>query len=419
MGLGLCTGIITARALGPEGRGIFSLVALFPASVVTLSKLGQGVASVYFIRRERGDPGQIASNDLALAIVVGTVLTCLALALSPTLLSSVLRGVPFWALAVMLPMIPVLLTESYLYGVLQATDRFRVYNTRLLSESVLMLAGMAIVLLGLRLGLRGALVVVVCIRIIMAVWVVATIHRTSPLKRRFDAGLFRRMIRYGLKSHVQIIASHFHFKADIYLLAYFLDPAQVAFYVIAARFAEHMMYVPQSLGLALFPRLAASEVDRAHELTATACRQTVAVTALLALAITLVGPVLIVSWYGQAFAPAAEPIGYVAAGIVMMSLYVLLSRNFTSRDKQQVNIVAAYLALGGNLSLNIFLIPAYGIVGAAVATMISYATAALLLLAFFLYDSGLPLRDVVVLKRRDVQMWRRLAADMRASMRGA
>ncbi len=419
MALGLGTGIITARALGPEGRGIFSLAALFPASVVTLSKFGQGIASVYFIRRERQDPGQIAANDLAVAVVVGTFLMLAALLASPWLLGSVLRGVPFWALAVMLPIIPVLLTESYLYGVLQATDRFRVYNTRLLAESILTLTGMAVVLLWWRLGLPGALAVVVSIRVAMAVWVVVTIHRTSPLTWRFDGDLFRRMLRYGLKSHVQIIASHFHFKADIYLLAYFLDPARVAFYVIAARLAEHILYVPQSLGLALFPRLAGSQEEQAHRMTAAACRQTLLVTALLAAFVTLVGRPLIVAWYGQAFAPAAQPLGYIAVGIVMMSLYVLLSRNFTSRDRQRINIIAAYLALGGNLALNCVLIPRHGIVGAAVATMISYSLAAVLLLGFFLRESGLSLREVLVVSRSDVAMWGRLASELRAAVRPA
>jgi O-antigen/teichoic acid export membrane protein len=98
----------------------------------------------------------------------------------------------------------------------------------------------------------------------------------------------------------------------------------------------------------------------------------------------------------------------------MMSMYVLLSRNFTSRNKQAVNIVAAYLALGGNLGLNVLLIPPLGITGAAIATAASYATAALLLLGFFLYDSGLAWHDVLIVKRSDFAMWRRILSGLRA-----
>jgi O-antigen/teichoic acid export membrane protein len=408
MGFGLFTGIITARALGPENRGIFTLAALFPASLVTLSKFGQGVASIYFIRKEEEDVSQVASNVLWIALVTGIALVGIALALRETLLTSVLKGVPMYALLAVLPLAPILLIESYLYGVLQATDRFRVYNTRLLAEAVLTVTGMAVALLLLDLGLPGAFGVAVGIRTFMVCWVVWTIHKGSPLRFRFDFALAKRMFRYGLKSHVQIIASHFHFKAALYLVAYYSSPAQVAFYSIASRLAEHILWLPQSLGLALFPRLASSDEQGAHRMTAMAVRQALVLTAAAALALVMLGEFLITLWYGAEYAAAAEPLPYVAGGIVMMAMYVLLSRNFTSRNKQSINIIAAYIALFGNLGLNIMLIPKMGITGAAIATAVSYSTAAVLLLVFFLRDSGLPLHVVVLPQREDLDTWRRL-----------
>jgi len=81
--------------------------------------------------------------------------------------------------------------------------------------------------------------------------------------------------------------------------------------------------------------------------------------------------------------------------------------------------VAAYTALCGNLALNVFLVPRYGITGAAVATAISYTAAALLLLAFFLKDSGLPWHEVLILRRSDLDRWWRLAHDFLSDMRTA
>jgi O-antigen/teichoic acid export membrane protein len=269
----------------------------------------------------------------------------------------------------------------------------------------------------LKSGLLGALAVVVAIRIIMITWLVATIHRGSPMSLTFDRELFRRMMRYGLQSHAQIIASHFHFKADLYLVAYYLDPAQVAFYSIAARLAENLMHLPQTLGMVMFPRLAGSDEARAHAITAMACRQTIAITASAGALLILLGRFVIVTWYGADYAPAAAPLPYVAGGIVMMSMYVLLSRNFTSHNRQIVNIFAAYLALGGNIALNLMLIPRFGIVGAAVATLISYSASSIILFVMFLRESKLAWHDVLILKPSDVAMWRRLATDAWAGAR--
>ena len=419
LAFGLVTGIVTARALGPENRGVFGLVCMFPASLVTLTKLGQGIASVYFIRREKEDVRAVASNLVLIALLTAIVLIAIVLALHPLLLNSILRGVPLWALLASIPLLPTMLLESHLYGVLQATDRFRVYNTRLLAESIITMSGMILALAVLKLGLAGALGVAIGVRLCMTLWVVWTIHRESPLSFRFDLALFRRMIRYGLKSHVQTIASHFHFKADIYLVAYFLAPSQVAFYSIAARLAEHLLWFPQALGMALFPRLAGSGVGDAHRLTALAVRQTLVATALPAILLAAFAPILITTWYGAEYAPTAAPLRWVCLGIVMMSLYVLLTRNFTSRNRQGVNIFAAYLALGGNLLLNLYMIPRYGIVGAAISSACSYSAATLVLLVWFVRESGLGLSDVLLIKRSDVEQWKRLAAALWSDARPA
>lgn len=418
MALGLVTGIITARTLGPENRGIFSLVALFPATLVTLTKFGQSQATVYFIRKEKVDVSEVASNVLVFGLAVGLILVAGVLAFADPIRSSVLKGVPLWAILAVLPLIPILLIESYLYGALQATDRFRVFNTRLLAESVLTLAGMAMALWVLDLQLVGALGVVISIRSVMLAWLLWTLNADSPVRFRFDVGLFRRMIRYGLKSHVQIIASHFHFKAGVYLVAWYLNPTQVAFYSIGARLAEQMMTLPQSLGLAMFPRLASSDEDRIHRMTASACRQTLLFCVVAAAVMTTLGPWAIRTWYGPEYAPAGGPLRYICWGIVMMSMYVLLSRDFTSRDKQTINIIAAYVALVGNVVLNVLLIPRMGIEGAAIGTSVSYSLAAVILYFFFLRDSGLAWHEPLIVKASDLATWRRVGTEMLAGVRG-
>jgi O-antigen/teichoic acid export membrane protein len=411
MGFGIIIGMITARWLGPTSRGIFSLVSTFPATLTTLTKFGQAQAVIYFIRREKEDVSRVASTAVWFGLGTGALLIVLVVLLRDQILHTFLRGVPLWALMTILPMIPILLMESYLYGILQATDRFRVYNARLLGESIIALVLMAVVLVGLKLGLPGALGVSIVLNTVMLLWVFWTIHKDTPLHFLFDRGLFRRMFRYGMKSHLQIIASHFNFKTGVYLCAYYLSPSEVAFYAIGAKFAEQMMSIPQSLGLAMFPRLAGVSDERVHLMTASACRQTFAITSVSALVLTFVGKFAITTLYGAAYEPAAVPLIYISWGIVMMSMYVLLSRDFTARDRQMVNVIAAYIALGGNIGLNVWLIPKMGIRGAAIGTSTSYTVAALLLYVFFLLESGMSWYEPLVPRIEDFERWRRLAAE--------
>jgi O-antigen/teichoic acid export membrane protein len=92
----------------------------------------------------------------------------------------------------------------------------------------------------------------------------------------------------------------------------------------------------------------------------------------------------------------------------MIALYQILTRNFTSRNRQQVNIVAAATALGVNAVTALVLIPRFGIVGAAFSTAISYSLAAGILLAVFVRESGHRVRDTVLVGADDLARYPRL-----------
>ena len=99
-------------------------------------------------------------------------------------------------------------------------------------------------------------------------------------------------------------------------------------------------------------------------------------------------------------------------GIVMISLYVILTRNFTSRNRQEINITAAGAALGINVALNLVLIPRWGIVGAAISTAVSYSTAALILLVVFVRESGTGIARTLLIGRADLHGYRQLARSL-------
>src|SRR5207244_9195263 len=101
-------------------------------------------------------------------------------------------------------------------------------------------------------------------------------------------------------------------------------------------------------------------------------------------------------------------------GALMMSLYQLLTRSFTSDAKQEINIIAAVIALILNIALNFLLDPKLGAAGAALSNGISYGTAALILLVAFVRESGLGPRETLWIRRSDiddlVRVARRFAA---------
>jgi O-antigen/teichoic acid export membrane protein len=402
MALGLVNGIITARWLGPSGRGTFQLLTLLPIMLSNFVKLGIPQASVFYMRRRGASASDVASNSIWFAVVMGGAAVAVCWVWRDWLLANFLKQAPPELLLPSLLLIPFVLLQFYLLGVAQAEERFREYNVRQVAPNFLSLVGLTITLVLLRLGLVGAVLVQVAIQVFMTLWMTWRVHREAPLHLGWNGELARGMLSFGGKSYVQTLAATLHLRLDQFLCAYFLTPADVGLYAIAVNFSNLLLKIPDATGTVMFPRLAGSSERDAHAATTRVCRHTLFVLGLGIIALAAGGPIAIPLLYGHRFDGAVMPLLILLPGLLMAALYQLLTRNFTSRGKQEINIVAACLALALNMGLNLVLIPRWGIAGAALAHGLSYGAAALLLLVAFVRESGHSIGETLLVRPAEI-----------------
>jgi O-antigen/teichoic acid export membrane protein len=350
---------------------------------------------VHALRRRGASASAVVSNAVWFAVVLGLLMALICYAGRAWLLARVIKGAPESALLPMLLLLPFVLLQVYLLGIVQAMERFREYNFQQVVPNVMALVGMAVVLLWLHGGLLGAVLTQGAIVVFVTLWLAWRVHRLAPISWRFEPELGREMLAFGGKSYVQTLAATLHLRIDQYMIGYLLDPTQVGLYAVAVNLTNLLLRVPDALGTVLFPRLAGASEERAHTATAEVSRLTMGLVVLGCVGFAIGGPFAIPLLFGAKFRGAVAPMLVLLPGIVMMSLYLILSRNFTSRNRQQINIVAAALALSINVGSNLWFIPHYGIVGAAASSCISYGVAALVLLVAFLRESGVSLPAVL------------------------
>lgn len=418
MVIGLVNGIITARWLGPAGRGQFQLLTLLPVMLSNFVKLGIPQASVFYMRRKNASASDVASNSIWFALVMGAAAVVVGWLARDWLLTRFLKQTPPELLLPSLVLIPFVLLQFYLLGVAQAQERFREYNIRQVVPNLLSLVGLSITLVLLHMGLVGAVLVQVAIQVFMTLWMVWRVHREAPLHLRWNGELARGMLSFGGKSYVQTLAATLHLRLDQFLCAYFLAPADVGLYAIGVNFANLLLKIPEATGTVMFPRLAGSSERDAHAATTRVCRHTLFVLTLGIVAFAIAGPIAIPLFYGHRFDGAIQPFLILLPGLLVAALYQLLSRNFTSRGKQQINILAAVLALSLNVGLNWILIPRWGISGAALAHGVSYGAAALLLLIAFVRDSGHSVSETLLVRPAEIGQMARAARRYAARLQG-
>jgi O-antigen/teichoic acid export membrane protein len=154
------------------------------------------------------------------------------------------------------------------------------------------------------------------------------------------------------------------------------DESTTGWYSVAARVVEGLKLGHYALTGALLPRLA-----RSPNFTDT--RRVwvglLAVSALMALAVTLLAQPLITLLFGARYQPAAEVLPVLGWTLVPYSLSAYLSVQLVARNVEYWVLLGTALTLIASLALHNWLIPAFGLLGAGWAMVVSECVLALLL----------------------------------------
>ena len=369
--------VLIARTLGPAGNGQYALAILLPTLMVNFLNLGVGPATVYFVGRGELTAGQAVKGNIWLGIRVVALGLAVGLPVLYFFGEALFPGVPSGLLLLGLVTFPVSLLLAYLNTILQGLEDFRAFNATTLIPPYTALAGTALALLVLEMGTLAAVVAYLAGQLLG----VATAMSFLRIKQRGEdpqepvTGQARKVLGYGWKAHLSNILAFVNYRADIFLVNFFLNPAATGVYVIAVQIAERLWMLSQAASTVLLPRLSAMHGDPAARLRLT--NRSFGVVVLLTAVAGGVGAValhwLLVPVFGAEYAEAMNAFLWLLPGIIAGAGARVQSNCIAAAGKPEWNMYVAVVVVTSNVVLNIVLIPAFGIVGAAMATSAAYA----------------------------------------------
>lgn len=210
---------------------------------------------------------------------------------------------------------------------------------------------------------------------------------------RFPA--IARFLSFGLFAFVGQFSAAITYHADKLLIAYFLGMAPVAHYSIAASLASKILSVAAASAAFVFPRAVALHSEERSLLL----RDTYVQSSRLVLLLTapLVAPGLVLAdrffdlWIGPN-APAALTASFqvLLVAYLIASASVVASNIFAGMGNTRVG--AQFSLMGGalNLLFCVLLIPAFGTIGAAIASLLGMTQ----VFAFVAASSGTSTRSI-------------------------
>jgi O-antigen/teichoic acid export membrane protein len=392
--------VVTARALGPVGRGLFALPAIDVSVAVSFS-VGLSSAASYYLLNRRAGPKIVRALIAGFAVfaLCGTCMTFVMAALSHSL----------WA---MVPAIIYALSYagySIVCGYFLGRDRALVAGIVSGMLSLVTLIFVAVTIWKIPHSPSSAVGAwVTAIALVAFVGITYVLVDARKLDGEgVDALSF---MRFGAKAGVLNVANLLNYRIDIFIVAMFLPVATVGLYTVAVTGAESALSLTLAIGQATLPRIGSLDRQQAGAFAARCLRNTLLFAAVLGGIGILLAPAIIALVFGRAYAPIVTPLRILFIGIVAASTTSIVSNYFVlNLGRTMIPLATSLLSTVICASVSIALIPRLGMSGAATASTVAYAVSQAVAIGLFCKKSGIGAVDVLFVDRRDIALYGRIA----------
>jgi O-antigen/teichoic acid export membrane protein len=398
-GLAFITAVLLARALGPSDRGIAALYQAAVSLGFAFFSLGLASAVVYFVARREVTPRLAMETGLSVT-VAATLVTAIAVGVAALLWDHAIvsRGVPYWLAIVA---VPAVIQYRCVEGVLRAQGRFGRMNALEILLPLSVLVALGGVELTSRLTVHRA-VVAWSLAFLPPVAFGYALLGVDAWPRRFAGpAILRRVLGFGVQGQLSNLLQLLNYRLDSYLVLAFVNSAGVGLYAVSVTLSEGMWFIANSVTVVFLTNITSSDETYRARMTPLVCRNTLFVTAAGAIAAGAVSPFVIPAVFGKAFADAVPAFLWLLPGTVALAGAKVLAAYVFSRGKPLLNAWIALATLVVTVAVDVVLIPAFGVTGAAAGASFAYILSLVLTALAYRSLSGASIFDAIVPRPAD------------------
>jgi O-antigen/teichoic acid export membrane protein len=370
--------VYVVRRLGAEDFGRYSAAMAYALIFASLTDMGTSALSVREMARKAENIAWMVPNImtlraiLSMVIIGGTTLSAWILGKSPDMILGIfIASCGLLLYAFQGPLDCVMIARERL-------DLSSAFN--LLNQMVFMILGTIALLTGA--GYIGLLIASLAGVLVMGLTSNYIVRRV--LKLGFDRPApqrWRSLLKASFPFGVIGIIADFTRRFDIVFMSFVLTYTAVGWYNVPYNLVLMMLLLAQSLALSMYPTMVV-EFDSGRgsiqDTVQRAMRYLLLLSLPLAMGGTLLAEPIIVILYSQKYVGAIPVMQILIWGLPFMYLAELLGRTSSTMhlEKKAASMVIIYALI--TISLDLILIPRFGVVGAAVVMAIGQLVSVLL-----------------------------------------
>jgi len=379
--LGLLTSIITARMLGPVGRGELAVVQLWGMFVGSLSLLGLSDAVIYFCSREQDRASQYWIAAASAALVCGLPVVLLGTWAASWLISgqgeAVASTLPLFAIGYFLLSALSIVPLNALRGV----GHFSAWNILRMLPQFAWVVAVCVAGIGQRMTIPFLVTGFLLNYALFAVVILWNVVRRLPPRWSLGTRLWPQFLKFGIPSLSSTIPSNLLQDGRIsqLFIAMMLEPQALGFLAVGTAFGNLMRILPGAISFVLFPRTAATHGHQQVRQLLQGTRVTVLVTILCTIGVASLCPVVIPLLFGHEFSSA---IGLVVLMVVAgggEGVKIVLGSGLRGLGRPSAVMWGELVALALALLCLLVCVRPWGMYGAAFALVAGNGVSALFL----------------------------------------
>lgn len=367
--LGLATGILIARVLGPSARGDAAAAVQWGTVAATIADFGIGLAMAYFVGSAPQRTRALWGLGLLLAATWGVVVALACGLLLPTYVQPGARD----ALRLAFLGMPAALLAGYQGYVLLGAQRVGAYNVSRLAGAIAYTVAVVTAVVAVRTAEMVAIALVASHVVSAGTSAALLLRRERPVWR-IERGMLREVAVFGAKTQAASIAANATLRLDQLLLSLLATSLELGQYAVAVAIAGAPGPLYSAFAALVIPAVSreAKKGRGSRELLRHTRWAFIAGVPIITVGLLVMKPAVTVA-FGDAYSPAVLPARILLVAAVFQGVNAILGNGLRTLGNPTAAAIGEGVGLIATVALLAMLLRPYGIVGAAVASLVAYA----------------------------------------------
>ncbi|MBI5418325.1 oligosaccharide flippase family protein [Candidatus Poribacteria bacterium] len=364
--IGIIIITLTARWLGPEGRGTIAAVMGWIGLFSSIGYFSLGQVAIYRATQLRNQEwlsptfGSLLFIDLIVTLLGWCIASILYLATKGTFFN----GLPPLLLIIGFISLPLMIWEQYGSSLLMAIDKIAIYNYgQILGRTI----GLILIIIAWRLkwGLPGVLVSMVIAQSVVSLTGLFYLFNKLAKSIKIDKTTIKELLKGGIKLHFNYVGAYLIGSVSILIINHHQGVNETGYYQLASQLISIMAIIPQAASMVIHSTVTQFGTDASwgHQ------RKIVLYLMLgmigIGILAFILAPWVIPFVLGNKFIPAIKLFRTLLFSLFGSALATIMNPQWVGRGLFGI-MSTITIALGIiSVIMNLILVPKYGVYGAA------------------------------------------------------